>query len=48
MNGKKAKHLRRLVAANEPILMMTIRQHYGEKNRRVWIQADYSSGKKSV
>ncbi len=31
MNGKKAKHLRRLVAANEPILMMTIRQHYGKK-----------------
>lgn len=33
MNGKRVKHLKRLVAANEPILLMTIRQHYGEKTK---------------
>jgi hypothetical protein len=34
MNGKKAKHIRRLVAAHEPILMMTIREHYGKATEK--------------
>ena len=33
MNGKRVKHLRRLITAQEPILLMTIRQHYGEKTK---------------
>ncbi len=31
MRGTRAKHLRRLVAAKEPILLMIIRQHYGKR-----------------
>ena len=31
MRGTKAKQLRRLIAAQEPILLMTIRNHYGER-----------------
>lgn len=46
MNQKKAKHLRRLVAANEPILLMTIRQHYGKKTETMHYRQNYQAAKK--
>lgn len=46
MNGKKAKHIRRLVAANEPILMMTIRQHYGKETEKFGYRQILQAAKK--
>ena len=34
MRGTKAKQLRRLIAAQEPILLMTIRNHYGKRTEQ--------------
>jgi len=46
MNGKKVKHLRRLIAANEPILLMTIREHYGERTKEMSYRQTYQAAKK--
>ena len=46
MRGKKAKQLRRLLDANEPILLMAIRQHYGEKTKGMSYRETYRAAKK--
>lgn len=45
MRGSKAKQLRRLVAANEPILLMTIRQHYGKRTEKMGYRENYQAAK---
>jgi len=45
MNGKRSKHIRRLVAAKEPILLMTIRQYYGKKTEEFEYRQTYQAAK---
>ena len=46
MNGKKSKHIRRLLEAREPILLMTIRQHYGDRTKEMTQRQTYQAAKK--
>jgi len=46
MRGTKAKQVKRLVAANEPILLMTIRQHYGKRTEKMGYRQNYQAAKK--
>jgi len=46
MNGEKSRHIRRLVAAKEPILLMTIRQHYGKRTEQFEYRQTYQAAKK--
>ena len=46
MRGTRAKHLHRLVAANEPILLMTIRKHYGNRTEKMEYRENYQAAKK--
>ena len=45
MRGTRAKHLRRLVEANEPILLLTIRQHYGKKTEQFGYRQNLQAAK---
>lgn len=45
MRGKKAKQIRRLLAAKEPILLMTIRQEYGERTKEMSFRSTYKAAK---
>ena len=38
--------MKRLVAANEPILLMTIRQHYGKRTEKMGYRQNYQAAKK--
>lgn len=46
MRGTRAKQLSRLVSANEPILLMTIRQHYGKRTEKMEHRQNYQAAKK--
>ena len=46
MRGKKAKQIRRLLEAKEPILLMAIRQRYGEKTKDMSYRQTYKAAKK--
>jgi len=46
MNGEKARHIRRLLEANETILLMAIRQRYGEKTKEMSKRDTYKAAKK--
>jgi hypothetical protein len=46
MRGKKAKQIRKLLAAKEPILLMTIRQEYGEKTKEMGLREIYHAAKR--
>jgi len=46
MNNKTAKHLRRLVVAKEPILLMTVRQEYGNRTEQMGFRQIYQAAKK--
>jgi len=45
MRGSKARQLRRLVEANEPILLMAIRQHYGKRTEEMGHRQNYKAAK---
>ncbi|MHA1827431.1 MAG: hypothetical protein ACTSX6_02155 [Candidatus Heimdallarchaeaceae archaeon] len=46
MRGTRIKHLKRLVAAKEPILLMTIRQHYGKRTEQFQYRQILQAAKK--
>lgn len=45
MRGKKAKQIRRLLEAKEPILLIAIRQEYGEKTKKMSHRSTYRAAK---